>query len=89
MRDRYVEQLRRQNEGLLCDYCNSPSGHFSWCDLYHSGLPIPSVHTFTGVKPDDWDTTNEWRNKLADAKEIFTEDDIAYLKEMRITLGEQ
>ena len=37
--DRYMYQLRRQNQGLLCSDCGSHSGHFSFCPLFHKGLP--------------------------------------------------
>ena len=44
--DEYATQQARQNSGLLCKHCGSPSGHFKHCPLIcretaeaHSALP--------------------------------------------------
>jgi hypothetical protein len=31
--DEYQRQTERQNSGLLCEHCNSASGHLSACPL--------------------------------------------------------
>ena len=52
--DKYAEQLRRQNLGYLCEYCQSASGHRVSCFLLSGTLTV----TGPAFKEDKYRTLN-------------------------------
>jgi hypothetical protein len=48
--DEYAKQLLRQNSGLVCDWCKSALGHYSFCSLL--SREVAEAHSTQRSKAD-------------------------------------